>query len=164
MFEDDPVKEENLFADEPKFIADMLREDWSLGDKKRPNITFKPESTWVDSRLGAIYVYMLDRYNSISSMDYRTLERRTALAIKLSARDRGVFYEFAEEIYRILMANRRLGKRALHGNTFLEVESERFLNDLSGFYTVTFNIRLTTFNKPIKSAGFGATIDKEMME
>jgi hypothetical protein len=69
-----------------------------------------------------------------------------------------------QEIYRIAMANRRLGQKRLGGFTYFEVINDRVQNDLSGWYTATMDIKLTSYNYPIKSAGFGERVNKALDE
>ena len=62
------------------------------------------------------------------------------------------------------MANRRLGQNRLDGFTYFEVINDRVQNDLSGWYTATMDIKLTSYNDPVKSAGFGKRVNKALEE
>lgn len=146
---------EHPFAtDDAAMIADLLRRDWNLGPGKEPSIGHDPSQQVTSARYAAIYVYLLNRSNRISTTDYRTLERTAYIGIRVSASLRNNFEEVLQEVYRILLANRRGGKRRLGGYTYLEITSDRFSNDLQGFYSCTLDIRLVSYNAPIYSAGF----------
>lgn len=160
-FIDEPVRE-HLYTDDVRMICDMIEDEWALGADDRPEITYIPEDSMVDARQGMIFVYMVSRRNTPSTIDYRTLQRSTRIAIKMSTRHRDTMFEWSDELYRILMANRRTGKKRLNGNTYLEVLGDRPMQDLSGWYSTTFDIQLTSYATPIRSAGFGNEINKEI--
>ena len=161
---DDPVPETNLYSDDVRLIADMIREEWSLGPGNEVNIEYMPESTMGTARVGQVYTYLISRNNRISTTDYRTLERHTRIGIRVSNRFRENHYLWCDEIYRILMANRRCGQKRLNRYTFLEVTGDRMFNDLQGWYTTTIDIELTSYNVPIRSAGFGDEINRRIAE
>lgn len=150
-----PMDEPSLFTDEPKLIADMLRDNWSLGPDDTPTIAYIPEEYMTSARVAFIYVYQVSRYNSVSSTDYRTLQRTSFIAIRLNTRFRHKLFAYMDEIYRIIMNHRRVGQDELKGYTYLEIINDRIQNDLSGWYTATMDVKLTSYNYPIKSAGFG---------
>lgn len=150
-----PARESPLFTDEPRMIADMLRDNWSLGPDDIPTIAYVPEEYMTNARVAFIYVYQISRYNSVSSTDYRSLQRTSFLAVRINTRFRHKLFLYMDEIYRIIMAHRRIGQRGLNGFTFMEVINDRVQNDLSGWYTATMDIKLTSYNYPVKSAGFG---------
>lgn len=160
----DPVKETPLFTDEPRMIAEMLRDQWSLGPEDTPTIAYVPEEYMTSARVAFIYVYQVSRYNSISTTDYRTLQRTSFLAIRLNTRFRHKLYEYMDEIYRIAMANRRLGQKSLRGYTYFEIINDRIQNDLSGWYTATMDLKLTSYNYPLRSAGFGDRVNRLIEE
>lgn len=164
IFEDEPVRETLLFGDDAKLICDLIKEQWSLGPQNMPTVEYEPESMMMDSRIGSIFVQKLTRSNTINTVDYRTLMRTSTLSIKLSARNRATYYEFGQELYRILLANRRPGYRKLGGYNYLELLSEREVPNLSGWYTMNMDIRLVAQNVPIRSAGFGDNINKRIEE
>lgn len=150
-----PEQETLLYADEPKMIAELLRDNWSLGPDDIPTIAYNPEEYMTSARVAFIYVYRISRYNSISSTDYRTLQRTSFIAIRLNTRFRHKLIEYMNEVYRILMAHRRMGQKGLGGFTFFEVINDREQNDMSGWYSVTMDLKLTTYNCPILTDGFG---------
>lgn len=150
-----PVDETPLFTDEPKMIADLLRDNWSLGPDDTPTISHIPEEYMTSARVAFIYVYQISRYNSVSSTDYNTIQRTSFLAIRLNTRFRHKLFEYMDEVYRIAMANRRLGQNRLKGFTFFEVINDRVQNDLTGWYSATMDLKLTSYNYPLKSDGFG---------
>lgn len=157
-----PIAESDLFPDDEKLIADMLKNQWSLEIGDKPNIEYIPESFMMDAgRVGTIYVYSMSASEQVSSTDYATLRRTVALGIRLSTRNREQHFEYGREIRRILAANRRAGqgKEKLKGYTYLEVNNIRRATDLNGWYTTTFDIRLITFNLPLRSEGFGPYIE-----
>lgn len=158
----DPVKETPLFSDEPAMIAEMLRENWSLGPEDTPTIAYVPEEYMTSARVALIYVYQVSRYNSISTTDYRSLQRTSFIAVRLNTRFRNKLFEFMQEVYRIIMANRRLGQKELGGYTYMEIINDRVQNDLSGWYTATMDVKLTSYAYPIQSAGFGDRINRQI--
>lgn len=156
----DPVGETSLFTDEPRMIANMLRDNWSLGPDDIPTIAYVPEEYMTNARIAFIYVYQVSRYNSVSSTDYRSLQRTSFLAVRINTRFRHKLFEYMDEIYRIIMAHRRIGQRGLKGFTFMEVINDRVQNDLNGWYIATMDIKLTSYNYPIRSAGFGDELNR----
>lgn len=152
---DGSIEEVLLFTDEPKMIADMLRDNWSLGPDDTPTIAYVPEEYMTSARVAFIYVYQISRYNSVSSTDYRTLQRTSFIAIRLNTRFRHKMFEYMQEIYRIIMNHRRVGQEKLGGFTFMEIINDRIQNDLSGWYTATMDVKLVSYNYPVNSAGFG---------
>ena len=158
----DVVPENSFYTDDAALIVDMLKRDWSLGPDYMPNVTFIPEEMMVNARLGYVFVYRVSRSNRITTVDYRTLGRESYVSIKISTRLRKDMFAFADEIFRILLANRRLGQNRMEGYTYLEIQSDRETKDLSGWYTTTIDIKLVTYNKAIRSAGFGDTINRQI--
>lgn len=156
------VPETELNTDDTETIADLLKCQWSLGAGMEPTIQNKPESMMVNARIGSIYVYLINRNTQPSSVDYNTLQRRTYIGIKISCRTRDFWRAWHEEVLRIIMSNRRAGKHPLGGYTFMELTNERFANDLSGWYTSTVEIRLTSFNTPLRTAGMGDCINRHV--
>lgn len=146
---------EHLFEDNARCIADMLKEQWALGIAEVPVIGYERSSYFMNSRVGAIFVYQTNRTNQISTVDYRTLQRQAYVSVRVTNPDRNRHYAWCEEVYRILMANRRAGPWKLMGYEFMEVLDETSLNDAMGWYQTTFDIRLTTCSHPIRSSGFG---------
>lgn len=158
----DVVQENSFYTDDTKLIAEMIKREWSLGPEYMPNVTYIPEEMAVNSRLGYVYVYRVSRSNRITTVDYRTYGRDSYISIKLSTRLRKDMYAFGDEIYRILLANRRLGQDRMEGYTYLEILSDKETRDLSGWYTTTIDTKLVTYNKAIRSAGFGDTINRQI--
>lgn len=156
------VPENKFFTDDASLIANMIKSQWSLGPEYMPNVTYIPEEMAVSARLGYIYVYRITRPNRITTVDYRTLGRESYVSVKLSTRLRKDMFAFGEELFRIFMANRRLGQDRMEGYTYLEVQSDKETRDLSGWYTVTIDLKLVTYNKAIRSAGFGDTINRQI--
>jgi hypothetical protein len=156
----DPVEENILFNDDPRLIVDMLKRDWSLGVEDTPTITCVPAEFMSSARVAMIYVYQISRYNSVSTVDYAALQRTSFLAIRLNTGFRPQFYKYMQEIYRILMSNRRVGADDLNGYTYFEVINDRIANDQSGWYTCTLDIKMTSYAYPIRSAGFGDRINR----
>ena len=158
----DVVQENSFFTDDARTIAEMIKREWSLGPEYMPNVTYIPEEMAVSARLGYVYVYRVSRVNKITTVDYRTLGRDSHLAVKLSTRLRKDLLAFGDELFRIFMANRRLGQDRMDGYTYLEVMNDREMRDLSGWYSVTIELKLVTYNKAIRSAGFGDTINRQI--
>lgn len=157
-----PVQESILFGDDPGMIVELLKDQWSLGPDDTPTITHIPEEYTTSARVALIYVYQVSRYNSVSSTDYNTIQRTSFLAIRTSTRFRPKFFQYMDEIYRILYANRRLGQKKLGGYTFLEVINDRIAQDVMGWYTNTMDVKLTSYVYPLRSAGFGDKINREL--
>ena len=153
-----------MYEDDAKLIADMLKDQWSLDIGQELVVAYEPSGYMIDSRVGSIYVYLLNRSNRIASADYRTLERHTRVSIRVSNQFRNNHFLWCDEVYRILMANRRAGKGPLGGNTYLEVLSDRTQNDLSGWHTTTIDIDLVSFNTPLRTAGFGDRINRKVAD
>lgn len=153
------VGEYHYFNDDVKFICDLLKENWdtfSDYQMEAPVFQYKPEQ-WMSSTKNSsvVYVYQISRYNSVSSTDYRTMQRTAFIAIRTSCRHRDVFYRTVDNIYKILLAFRRAGQKNLAGFTYMEIINDRISNDLTGWYTNTLDIKLTSYNYPVESDGFG---------
>lgn len=158
------VPETNLYSDDVRMVTEILRRDWSIGLENPLNIEYEPEQMMVNGRIGNIYVYHVSRENSISTVDYRTLRRQSKVAVRVANRFRENHYAWCDEVYRILMANRRpgIGPCGLHNYTYLEVTSDRHFTDLSGWYVTTFDVKLIGYAVPLHSAGFGDEANVEI--
>lgn len=160
-----PLPELNFYTDEPKLIANMLKEQWSLDTKGTPlSIGYEPEQFLTNSRVGHIYVYETSHSDQVSTTDYRTIQKESRLSIRVSNRFRDVHYMWVNEVYRILMANRRAGTKLLNGYTHMDVVVDRPYNDASGWYVTTVEIKLISPHMPIMSPGFGPRINKQFAE
>lgn len=149
------VGDYQYFTDDVKLIYDMLDKNWDTFPMEKPVMAYKPEQWMTHGDRAFIYVYQISRYNSVSSVDYRTMQRTSFLAIRTTARTRDYLYAMVDNIYKILLAHRRVGQKDLGGFTFLEIINDRSLNDLTGWYTNTLDVKLTSYNYPIESSGFG---------
>jgi hypothetical protein len=150
------MTETTFYSDDCQLIYDLLQKDWNLDDDVKPTMSYQPEAYMMNARAGAIYIYPVSRQQTVSSTDYRTLQRTTMLGIKLSTRTRERQFSWGQEIYRILMANRRAGQDGLKGYSYIEVLNDRQSTDLSGWYSTTFDVKLITYVLPIVSGGFGS--------
>ena len=159
-----PVSETTMFTDDVGMIGNIIRNQWSLGPGHEVNVAYKPSSYMVNARLGQIYVYLTSRNNKVSSTDYRTLERRSHLSVRVSNPNREEHYLWCDEVYRIILANRRLGQRRFGGYTHMELRDDHTSNDLAGWYTTTIEIELISPATPILSAGFGDRINREIRD
>lgn len=157
------LPETELFTDDVAVLGNLLRANWSLGMGKEPSIAWEVGAQKMNSRYASIFLYMVNRNTQVNSVDYRTLQRVSHVGIKVSSPIRQNFFEVHNEILRILMANRRSGKRNLGGFTYLEITNERFSNDLIGFYTSTLDVKMTSFNTPIKTAGMGDEVNRRVI-
>lgn len=146
---------EHLFEDNERLIADLIKDNWDLGIGNEPVIGYKRDMYMMNSRIGSIYVYSLGRRQTISSVDYRSLERHAQVAIRIANPDRDRHYQWCNEVYTILMRFRRAGTQVLNGYEYLEVTDDSSMNDLLGMYVTTLQVRLTGFAHPIHSSGFG---------
>lgn len=143
------------FTDDVKLIYDLLDENWDTYPMEKPVIAYMPEQWMSHGDRAFIYVYHISRYNSVSTVDYRTIQRTSFIAIRTTARTREYLYGVVDNIYKIIYAHRRVGQKDLGGFTYLEIINDRSLNDLTGWYTNTLDIKLTSYNYPIESSGFG---------
>lgn len=158
------VEETFLFTDDAELLADLIRNEWSLEPGKEPSIAYDVRAQIMSSRYASVFVYMISRSSDIATVDYRTLHRISYLGIKITAPFRNNLIEVCQEVERILMAHRRAGKRRLGGYTYLEMTSERFVNDLSGFYSCTIDVRMTSYHTPLHSAGMGSPVNEMVDE
>lgn len=155
----DPVPETVIYSDDVKIIADLIKSEWSLGPEHTPNVIYEPQSFLAANRVGGIYVYKVSSNNRISAIDYQSLERSTTIGVRVSNPMRHNHLAWCQEVYRILLSNRR--HHPVLGNyLFLEVLGEKESNDLTAYYVTTIDVKLTRYNMPIKSAGFGDRINK----
>lgn len=143
----------SIDTDDARLITDLLSEQWSLED--RPEIRYEPEAFIVDARNGLIYISSISQTARISSVDYASVSRTGTVSVRLSSRFREDHFRWRDEIWRILLANRRLGRRdgRLGNYTYLEVPRNNSMNDLSGWYVTTFEIRMTGYFVPLESTG-----------
>lgn len=156
------VGEYHYFNDDVKFICDMLKDNWdTFGEYgyEPPVFAYKPEKWMTSARNASIYVYQISRYNSVSSTDYRTLQRTAFIAIRTTAPNREMFYATVDRIYKIILAHRRAGQKKLQGFTYMEIINDRISNDLTGWYTNTLDVKMTSYNYPVESDGFGVKDD-----
>lgn len=158
------IPETPLFMDDAKVLYDLLKREWSLPPGKEPSIAYDVRSQVTSSRYAFIFVYMINRSTRIASVDYNQLERTSYLGIKIDATFRENFLEVVQEVERILMANRRPGKTGLGGYTYLEMTAERFTNDLSGYYSCTLDVRMTSHNTPLRVAGMGSPVNEMVQD
>lgn len=157
-----PLPETRFFTDDPMLICDLLKEEWALDIKDMPlSISYEPEQLMTDARTGTIYVYEVSHSAEPSTTDYRTLNRESHLNIRISNRFRHVHYMWVDEVYRILMANRRAGTKLLNGYTHMEVFVDRPFNDASGWYVSIVDVRLIMPHMPILSPGFGEKVNRD---
>jgi hypothetical protein len=154
-----PYPENKFFRDDVFVITEMLKREWSLGPEDTPIISWSMEGTMVDARIGYIFVYHVSRYNSMSSTDYATIQRTSFIDIRISTRSRPKLYEYTDEVYRILYANRRMGPDVLNGYTWLEITNDRIGNDAQGWYSVLISLKMMSYAYPIYSPGFGEEIN-----
>ena len=149
------VGEYQYFNDDVKFLHDLLKDNWNTFPLEPPVFAYKPDQWMTSARVAMVYVYQISRYNSVSSVDYRTLQRTSFLAVRLQTQNRDSFYAYMDELYKIIYAHRRVGQKNLHGYTYLEIINDRIVNDLTGWYTATLDVKLVSYNYPVESDGFG---------
>ena len=142
----------------------MLKNDWSLPNYDMPVIDYVPEATMALAMPAYIYVYQVSRYNSISSTDYRTLQRNSFIGIRISTRSRDKLYEFMDEVYRILMANRRAGPQYLNHYSYMEAINDHIDNGSLGWYSATIDVKLISYCFRLKSPGFGKEINESFLK
>ena len=154
-----PYPENEFFMDDVAMLTHMLKKEWSLGPEDTPPISYTMEGMMVDARKAYIFLYQVSRYNSVSSTDYLTLQRTSFVDIRVSTRSRNKLYQYTQEIYRILYANRRLGPKFLNGYTWLEITNDRLGNDAQGWYSVLLSVKMMSYCYPINSPGFGGKVN-----
>ena len=159
-----PQKESILFSDDVGCITKILKDEWSLGPRDTPVIDFVPEATMALAMPAYIYVYQVSRYNSISSTDYRTLQRNSFIGIRISTRSRDKMYEYMDEVYRILMANRRAGPQYLNHYTYMEAINDHIDNNSTGWYSATIDIKMISYCFRVRSPGFGKEINESFLK
>lgn len=158
------IPETPLFTDDAKVLGELLRREWSLPPGKEPSIAYDVRSSVTSSRYASVFIYMVNRSTRIASVDYNQLERVSHLAIKVNATYRENFLEVVQEIERIIMSCRRAGKTNLGGYTYVEMTSERFSNDLSGYYSCTIEVCMTSHNTPLHTAGMASPVNEAVHE
>lgn len=156
------VPETQFVVDYAKLVADLIHDEWSLGPSNTPTITHEVESEMINARLGSIFVYGMTGSPSQASIDYRNVDFTQYVGVKLMTRFRDTYYEWANEIYRIIYSFRRAGPRKLKGMMFMDIINLKPQNDLSGWYAGTFDVRLVSHSRPIVSAGFGTDLNKQI--
>lgn len=143
--------------DDAELIYNLINDQWSLG-YDRPEIRFEPEALMVNARNGLIYINGTSQSNSIASIDYDSLNKTGNVSIRLSSRFREDHVRWRNELWRILMANRRPGRPdgRLGNYTYLEVTRTHRMSDLSGWYVTIFDVRLTGYCIPIDTTGLSS--------
>ena len=164
VFDGSPQVEAPLFSDDVACITHILKEDWSLGPYEVPVIDYIPEATMAYAMPAYIYVYQVSRYNSISSTDYRTLQRNSFIGIRISTRSRDKLYLYMDEVYRILMANRRAGPQYLNHYSYMEAINDHIDNSSTGWYSATIDIKMISYCFRINSPGFGREINESFLK
>ena len=164
VFDGSPQEEAVMFSDDVACIANILKEDWSLGPYETPVIDYVPEATMAYAIPAYIYVYQVSRYNSISSTDYHTLQRNSFIGIRISTRSRDKLYLYMDEVYRILMANRRAGPQYLNHYTYMEAINDHIDNSSTGWYSATIDIKMISYCFRLSSPGFGKKINESFLK
>ena len=144
--------------DDAELIYNLVKDQWSLDPWDMPEIRFEPEALMVNARNGLIYISSMSQTTQIASIDYGYVTQTGFVSVRLSSRFRVDHFRWRNEIWRILMASRRLGRPdgRLGNYTFLEVTRTHRMNDLSGWYVTVFDIRLTGNCIPIDTTGLGS--------
>ena len=144
--------------DDAELIYNLIKDQWSLDPWDMPEIRFEPEALMVNARNGLVYIASMSQTTQIASTDYGYVTQTGFVSVRLSSRFRVDHFRWRNEIWRILMANRRLGRPdgRLGNYTFLEVTRTHRMNDLSGWYVTVFDIRLTGNCIPIDTTGLGS--------
>lgn len=144
--------------DDAELIYNLLVDQWSLDPWDTPEIRYEPEAMMVNARNGLIFISSMSQSTSIASIDYGSVTQTGYVSIRLSSRFKTDHFRWRNEIWRILMANRRLGRPdgRLGNYTFMEVTRTNRLTDLSGWYVSVFDVRLTGYCIPIDSTGLGS--------
>lgn len=157
---DDAPPEVMFFTDDVAMVTDMLKREWTQG-MKMPVISYDEQALYADARSAYIFVYHVSGYNSISSTDYNTVQTTTFIGIKVSCPFRPQLYKVMNEVYRILLANRRAGPDKLNGYTWFEITSHHLDEGELGWYSSTIDLKFMTYCRPVLSPGFGAEINSK---
>ena len=158
-----PYPERQFFTDDAAMLANLLKEEWSLPLEMTPVISHLREGMMTDARTGYVDVYKVSNYTSISSTDYRTLQRTSYLDVTVTVRSRDSLFAYMEEIYRIVMANRRVGPKYLNGYTWMEITNDRVDNESNGWYSGMISLKLLSYCYRIRSPGFGKKINSRFI-
>lgn len=158
---DGVLPEEDFFPDDVAMVTKMLQDEWSLGLKQTPIISYDQQSLYADAREAYIFVYHVSGYNSISSTDYNTMQATTFLGIKVSCPFRDQLYTTMREVYRILLNNRRAGPKNLNGYTYFEIISHHLDEGELGWYSSTIDLKIISYCRPVYSPGFGKKINSK---
>ena len=159
------LPEMGFYTDDPRFIAELIKKEWTLDTLDMPlSIAYESEQFMTSARIGHVYVYETSHSAQVSTTDYRTLDRESHVSIRISNRFRDVHYAWVNEIYRILMGYRRAGAEKLNGYTHMEMFVDKVTNDASGWYVTTMEIRLIAPCMPILSPGFGDETNRKIYD
>lgn len=150
----DTEKEPEIYVgDDARLICDMLDREWpATPGEPRPTFMYEREQLMMDSRYGSIFVYLVSSQKSVADTDFRTVDRTPRLAVKLACRSRDLMFRWARITESILQSHRR-AMHAISPYTYLEVTNERPDNSADGWYTYTYDIKLTGFHIPIRGSG-----------
>lgn len=140
-------------GDDAAMLCRMLEEDWpDTPGEPRPSFAYDREKYMMDSRYGSVFVYLVSSPKSVADIDFRTVDRTPRLAIKLACRSRDLMFRWARIIESILQSHRRSMNR-FSPYQYLEVTNERPDNSADGWYSYTYDIKLTGYHVPIRSDG-----------
>lgn len=144
---------ELYFSDDARMICEMLEKDWpDTPGEPHPAFIYDRERFIADSRFGSVFVYLVSSPVTIADTDYRTVDKTPRLALKLSCRSRDLCMKWVRILDSILMSRRR-SMRRFGPYTFLEVSNIRPDNSADGWYSFTFDIKLTGFHIPVRGSG-----------
>lgn len=151
------IHEIDFFTDDAKYIGDMLKHNWSL--KEKPNIVYDSEQYRVNGRIGYILVRPMNGNFSNVTTDYQAMDENKYVYIKFGVPFRERMFEWGREIIRILLSERRVGQLDSPYSK-IEITGEKFHDEAIKWYSATIDVRLVSYCKPIRTAGFGEEINK----
>lgn len=151
------------YPDDEKWIAELLRSEWSLTSPseqdRHPKIYYDTvqNSTRGNTPIGSILVYD-NTFNSAQQMGigYTHIRANRSISIDVQnpkVRDR--HYAWVREIIRILRKYRKAGRIKLHGWDAIEVTTVGKRNNYVGYYQSVIEVKLVREIVPLSGNGLG---------
>lgn len=151
------------YPDDEKWVAELLRSEWSLTSPseqdRHPKIYYDTvqHSTRGNTPIGSILVYD-STYNSAQQMGIGYTHIRASRNISIDVQNpkvRDRHYAWVREIIRILRKYRRAGRIKLHGWDAIEVTTVGKRNNYVGYYQSVIEVKLVREIVPLSGNGLG---------
>lgn len=155
MRADDPLPEYD--RNHARVVTELLKREWSLGPQRTPNILWGADKQAVNSRNGVIYIQYRPTDETVSTMDYRTVDQIHHLTVKFTHHNEDAVFGMMAEARRILYGYRRTGIKGPLGYSEIRIRSTAPMEGLLGHYIWTMSVELREYCKPIGSFGFGGS-------